>query len=60
LEDITKDWSTDLLIPREPVEMSDLDSPEATHDTLGPSKIKKIKEVHDLDNASVKTASISA
>jgi hypothetical protein len=40
--------------------MSDLDSPEAAHDTPGPSKIKKTEEVHDLDNASMKTTSISA
>ena len=60
LEEITKDWSVDLLIPVDPVEMSDLDSPKAAHDTPRPSKIKKTKEVHDLDSASVKTTSISA
>ena len=49
----------DLLIPKDPMEMSDLDSTEATHDTPGPSKIKKTEEVHDLDSASMKTASIS-
>jgi heme-binding NEAT domain protein len=37
-----------------------LTAPETVPDTAGPSKIKKTKEVHDLDNASVKTASISA
>jgi hypothetical protein len=60
LEEITKDWSVDLLIPADPAEISDLDSPETASDTPGPSKIKKTEEVHDLDNASVKTASISA
>jgi hypothetical protein len=49
-----------LLIPTDPTEISDIDSPEAAHDTPGPSKIKKTKEVQDLDSASVKTASISA
>jgi hypothetical protein len=60
LEEITKEWSVDLLVPADPVEMSDVDSPETTQDTPGPSKIKKTEEVHDLDSASVKTASISA
>jgi hypothetical protein len=60
LEEITKDWSADLLIPADPAEISDIDSPETAPDTPGPSKIKKTEEVHDLDNASVKTASISA
>jgi hypothetical protein len=59
LEEITKDWLVDLLIPVDPTEMSDLDSLEVVHDTLGPSKTKKTEEVHDLDNASVKTDSIS-
>jgi hypothetical protein len=60
LEEITKDWSTDLLIPADPAEISDIDSPETAPDTPRPSKIKKTEEVHDLDSASVKTASISA
>jgi hypothetical protein len=29
LEEITKEWFTDLLIPSHPVEMSDIDIPEA-------------------------------
>jgi hypothetical protein len=33
LEDITKDWSIDLLIPVDPAEISDIDSPEIVHDT---------------------------
>jgi hypothetical protein len=40
--------------------MSNVDSPETMQDTTKPRKIKKTEEVHDLDNASVKTASISA
>jgi hypothetical protein len=31
LEEITKEWSTDLLIPTNPAEISDLDNPEDTH-----------------------------
>jgi hypothetical protein len=38
LEDITKEWSTDLLIPTDPVEISNVDSPEFVHDTPGQSK----------------------
>jgi hypothetical protein len=60
LEEITKDWSVDLLIPADPAEMSNIDSLEAVHDTPGPSKIKKTEEVHDLDSASMKSASISS
>jgi hypothetical protein len=50
---------TDLLIPADPAEISDIDSPEAAQDTPGPSKTKKTDEVQDLSSASVKTASIS-
>jgi hypothetical protein len=39
LEEITKDWSANLLIPVDPADMSDLASPEATHDTPGPRNI---------------------
>ena len=42
--------------------MSDIDSPEAAQDTLGPSKTKKMKkaeEVQDIDRTFVRTASIS-
>jgi hypothetical protein len=59
LEEITKDWSADLLIPVDPVEMSDIDSPEAAHDTPGPSKTKKNEEAQDVSSTSAKTASIS-
>jgi hypothetical protein len=59
LMDITKEWSTDLLVPADPVEMSNVDSPETASNTIGPSKIKKTEEFHDLDSASAKTTSIS-
>jgi hypothetical protein len=44
LEEITKEWSVDLLIPTDPAELSDIDSPEVAHDTPGPSKTKKNEE----------------
>jgi hypothetical protein len=68
LEEITKEWSMELLIPADPVDISDIDSPEAEQDTPGPSKMKKTKktketkkpkEVQDVDSYSVKTASIT-
>jgi hypothetical protein len=59
LEEITKEWSVDLLIPANPEELSDVDSPEVVQDTPRPSKMKKLEEVHDVDNTSVRTASIS-
>jgi hypothetical protein len=59
LEEITKEWSIDLLIPAEPMEIFDIDSPEAVQDTPGPNKKKKTDEVQDLSSASVKTYSMS-
>jgi hypothetical protein len=59
LEEITKDWSVDLLIPTDPTEISDINNPKTAQDTPEPSRTKKTKEVQELDNASVKTASIS-
>jgi hypothetical protein len=59
LEEITKDWLTDLLIPADPVEISDLDNLEIVSDTPGPSNLKKTEEVHDLDSASMNITSIS-
>jgi hypothetical protein len=41
LEDITKEWSIDLLIPADPAEISDIDILEVAQDTPGPSKTKK-------------------
>jgi hypothetical protein len=49
-KEITKDWSADLLIPADPIEMSDpelIGSSEATHkehDTPGTSRRKKTKK----------------
>lgn len=62
LEEITKDWSIYLLIPTDPAEMSDPNSLETTHkehDSLGPSRTKKIKEVQDLSSDLGNTASVS-
>jgi hypothetical protein len=59
LEEITKDWSMNLLIPADPMEISNIDSPKIVHDTFKPSKTKKTEEVQDLRSASVKTSSIS-
>jgi hypothetical protein len=63
-EDITKDWSIDLLIPIDLAEMPGpkLDNLETTHkeqDTPGTSRRKKTEEVQDLSSASGKTSSIS-
>jgi len=49
----------DLLIPADPMEISDINIPETTQDTPGPRRTKKTEEVQELDNASMKTASIS-
>jgi hypothetical protein len=59
LEDITKEWSANLLVPTDLAEIFDVHSPETVPDIVGPSRIKKTEEVHDLDSASMKTASIS-
>jgi hypothetical protein len=65
LEEITKDWSAELLISVDPIEMLDLeliDSTETTHeakDTPGPNRRKKTEEVQNLSNASKEIASVS-
>jgi hypothetical protein len=62
LEEITKEWSVDLLIPANPAEISDLDSPEDTHKEQNPprtSRQKKTKEVQNLSSTSGKTPSVS-
>jgi hypothetical protein len=62
LQEITKDWLTDLLIPADPVEMSDPNNPDTMHkehDTPRPSRTKKTKEFQDLRSTSGKTASVS-
>jgi hypothetical protein len=59
LEEITKEWSTDLLVAADPTDMSNVEIPEAMLDTLGPSKTKKDDEVEDVPSTSTKTTSIS-
>jgi RNAse (barnase) inhibitor barstar len=59
LEEITKEWSTYLLVVVDPAEMSDIESPESMSDTPGPHKTKKDLEVQDIHNTSTKTASLS-
>jgi hypothetical protein len=57
LEEITKEWSTDLLIPTKPTDISDLDIPEDTHKEKNTPK--KTEEVQNVSNTSGKTASVS-
>jgi hypothetical protein len=45
LEEITKDWSIDLLIPVDPTEMFDPNNLETMHDTPKSNKMKNTKEV---------------
>jgi hypothetical protein len=59
LEQITKEWSADLLVSADPAEMSDVDKSEAMPDTPGPSKTKKDDEVQDIHSTSTNTTSIS-
>jgi hypothetical protein len=64
LEEITKEWSANFLIPIDPTEMSDpkIDSMEAAHiehDTPETNIRKKTEEVQDLSSTSKKTASTS-
>jgi hypothetical protein len=59
LEQITKEWSADLLVPADPTEMSDVDSPKAMLDTPRLCKTKKDVEVQDIHSTSTKTTSIS-
>jgi hypothetical protein len=56
LEEITKDYSTEFLIPADPAKMSDpkIDSSEAAHkehDTPETIRRKNTEEVQDLSNA---------
>jgi hypothetical protein len=59
LEEISKEWSTDLLVAKDPIEMSDIDSPEAMSDTPGLRKTKKDVKVQYIHSTSTKTASPS-
>jgi hypothetical protein len=57
LEDITKEWFANILIPSNPVDISDLDSLEDTHKEQNTPK--KTKEVQNLRSTLGKTASVS-
>jgi hypothetical protein len=62
LEEITKEWSMNLLVTADPADISDINNPEAAQDTPGPSKTKKTKkseEVQDVDSRSVNMASVT-
>jgi hypothetical protein len=59
LDEITKEWSVDLLVLADPTEMFDVDSLETMSNTLGPSKTKKYDKVHDVHSTLAKTTSIS-
>jgi hypothetical protein len=62
LEDITKEWFVDLLIPANPIEISDIDSPEDTHKeqtTPGTKRQKKTEQVQNLSSTLGKTPSVS-
>jgi hypothetical protein len=37
MEEITKEWLVDLLIPADPMEISDIDRPEIVQDIFEPS-----------------------
>jgi hypothetical protein len=59
LDEITKKWSIDLLIPADPTEISNIDNPKDAQDMPRPSKTKKTDELQDLSSASVNIASMS-
>jgi hypothetical protein len=59
LEEIIKEWSTNLLVATDPTDMSDEESPEAMLDTPGPSRTKKDDEVQYVPSMFTKTTSIS-
>jgi hypothetical protein len=59
IEEITKDWSADLVILVNPTELSDIDSPETVPDTPVPRKTKKPEKVHEVDSAFVRISSIT-
>jgi hypothetical protein len=59
LEEIPKEWSTDLLVAADPTDMFDEEIPETMFDTPGPSRTKKDNEFEDIPSTTVNTASIS-
>jgi hypothetical protein len=42
LEQITKEWSVDLLVAADPAEMSDVDSPEAMRIHLDQARLRRM------------------
>jgi hypothetical protein len=59
LEQVTKEWSVNLLVAADPLEMSNVDRPEAMLDTPGPRNTKKDDEVQDVHSTSMRTTLIS-
>jgi hypothetical protein len=59
LEEITKEWSTELLVAADPTDMYNVDSPKAMSDIPRPHNPKKDVEVQDIHNTSTKIASLS-
>jgi hypothetical protein len=59
LEEITKEWSVDLLFAVDPADMFNEESPKSMPDTPGPRNTKKNDEVEDVPSMSTKTTSIS-
>jgi RNase H-fold protein (predicted Holliday junction resolvase) len=59
LEEITKEWSTNLLVVADPANMSNEEIPKAMLDTPRPRKNKKDDEVEYIPSTSMKTTSIS-
>jgi hypothetical protein len=59
LEEITKEWSTNLLVAADPTNMSNEESPEAMLDTPRPRNTKKDDEIEDIPSTSMKTTLIS-
>ena len=59
MEEITKEWLTDLLVATDLVDMSDEESSKAMPNTLRPIRTKKDDKVEYVPSMSMKTTSIS-
>jgi hypothetical protein len=59
LEKIAKEWTMDLLVPTDPIEMSDVEIAEAMLHTPRPSKTKKDVGFQYVHSTSTNTTSIS-
>jgi hypothetical protein len=65
LEEITKEWSANLLIPANLAEVSDIDNLVGVQNTPRPSKTKKTKktnkdeDIQDVDRISIRTTSVT-